>query len=72
MEHPAVLGWSNNVKGEYFAVHNIHELVDVVRKKPGLFIGDLSVSMLHSFLQTFVRHPAHGTWLARAVGRALR
>jgi hypothetical protein len=50
------LGWFNGLGAETsFEVRTVYELLDVVRQKSGLFIGDPSLSALSGFLDGFRR-----------------
>jgi hypothetical protein len=48
------VGWSNGAgQKTSFEVRTIYELLDIVRKKPGLFIGEPSLTALRGFIDGF-------------------
>lgn len=51
---PPTVGWENGFGVRTsFEVRSVYELLDVIRKKPGLFIGEPSVTGIWHFLSGF-------------------
>jgi hypothetical protein len=52
-KHPT-LGWSN-VSGPVasFEIHSVYDIIDVVRRRPEMFLGSRTLSGLHHFINGF-------------------
>lgn len=49
------IGWVNGAGEETsFEVGSVYELLDVIRKKPGLFIGEASITALRAYIDGFL------------------
>ena len=47
------VGWGGVAAMTSFEVRSVYELLDVVRQKPGLFIGEPSITALNHFINGF-------------------
>lgn len=57
MSRPLTIGWKSGcepaVRSHDFEVRTVYDVFDVVRKKPGVFLGEPNVHLLQSFVSGF-------------------